>query len=143
MISFFLSRLCAEFEQIAEKALSTPMDTAELVELKEYMHKVETETVLELEGKLQQAGERLAFLIEYSISSPQEMRLTQFTLCYTHNHTPFPQPHPLQKKHLSCRFSINQQLITKTCCRCRCFFLLVVFRHDFIRNDQIAELPPQ
>ena len=62
-------RLCEEFEQIAEKALSTPMDTAELIELREYMTKVEKETVIELEEKLQQAGERLAFLIEYSISS--------------------------------------------------------------------------
>ena len=69
-----LFRLCEEFEQIAERALSTPMDTAELMELREYMSKVEKETVIQLEEKLQQAGERLAFLIEYSISSPQEMR---------------------------------------------------------------------
>ncbi|XP_075248722.1 dynein axonemal heavy chain 7-like isoform X2 [Convolutriloba macropyga] len=72
-------KLCEEFEQIAERALSTPMDTAELMELREYMSKVEKETVIQLEEKLQQAGERLAFLIEYSISSPQEMRLNNAT----------------------------------------------------------------
>ena len=70
-----LFRLCEEFEHIAEKALSTPMDTAELMDLKEYMTKVETETILLLEQKLAHAGERLSFLIEYSIASPQEMRL--------------------------------------------------------------------
>ena len=33
-------RLTQEFEQIAEKALSTPASTAELMEMKEYMAKV-------------------------------------------------------------------------------------------------------
>ena len=56
---------------IAEKALTTPANTAELMELKEYIEKVEEKTIYELENKLVQAKNRLEFLVEYAVSTPQ------------------------------------------------------------------------
>ena len=67
-------RVCDEFNQIAEKAVSTPSDTKSLMELKEFMTKVENETIYELDKKLVSAKNRLAFLVDYAQFSPAEMR---------------------------------------------------------------------
>uniref|UniRef100_A0A7M4ERW8 Dynein axonemal heavy chain 7 n=1 Tax=Crocodylus porosus TaxID=8502 RepID=A0A7M4ERW8_CROPO len=68
-------RLCDEFEKIAEKALTTPSNTQELMELKAYVQKVETCDMLELEQKLVDAKNCLAFLIECTNLSPADIRL--------------------------------------------------------------------
>ena len=47
--------MCEEFEEIAEKALTTPANTSELMELKAYIEHVEDTTVYELENRLIQA----------------------------------------------------------------------------------------
>ena len=74
-------RLCDEFEEIAQKALTTPANTQELMELKTFMEKVESETMYDLERKLIRAKSTLAFLLEYTNVSPAEMRsnATMFT----------------------------------------------------------------
>jgi len=69
-----LCSLCDEFEEIAHKALSTPANTKELMELKSFVEKVESETMYALERKLIRAKSTLAFLLEYSNISPAEMR---------------------------------------------------------------------
>ena len=66
-------RLRGEFEEIAEKAVTTPTNTEELMELKAYMEKVESETMYALERKLIEARTTLAFLLEYTSLSPLEM----------------------------------------------------------------------
>ncbi|XP_011509795.1 dynein axonemal heavy chain 7 isoform X7 [Homo sapiens] len=69
------TRLCDEFERIAEKALSTPPNTAELMEMKAYIQKVEVTDMIELEQRLVDSKNCLAFLIEYVNFSPADMRL--------------------------------------------------------------------
>ncbi|XP_027721801.1 dynein heavy chain 7, axonemal [Vombatus ursinus] len=68
-------KLCEEFEMIAEKALSTPPNTAELMELKASIRKVETTEMIELGQKLVDAKNCLAFLIECANFSPADIRL--------------------------------------------------------------------
>ncbi|XP_070569551.1 dynein axonemal heavy chain 7-like isoform X2 [Ptychodera flava] len=72
-------KLCEDYEAIAEKALTTPANTEQLVELKSYIEKVETETIHEMEKQLVQARDRLAFLADYASFSPAEMRLNNST----------------------------------------------------------------
>ncbi|XP_055967922.1 dynein axonemal heavy chain 7 [Sorex fumeus] len=69
------TRLCNEFEKIAEKALSTPPNTAELMEMKAYIQKVETVDMVELGQKLVDSKNCLAFLIECATFSPADLRL--------------------------------------------------------------------
>lgn len=71
--------MCEEYEKIAEKALATPPNTETLMELQAYIQKVETETIFELEKKLNQAKNRLGFLVDYASFSPSEMRLNSNT----------------------------------------------------------------
>ncbi|XP_015421606.1 PREDICTED: dynein heavy chain 7, axonemal [Myotis davidii] len=69
------TRLCDEFEKIAEKALSTPPNTAELMEMKAYIKKVETVDMIELGRRLVDSKNCLAFLIECTTFSPADIRL--------------------------------------------------------------------
>ncbi|KAM8901115.1 dynein axonemal heavy chain 7 [Lycaon pictus] len=69
------TRLCDEFEKIAEKALSTPPNTAELMEMKAYIQKVETTEMVELGQRLVDSKNCLAFLIECTNFSPGDIRL--------------------------------------------------------------------
>ncbi|XP_074685677.1 dynein axonemal heavy chain 7 isoform X1 [Strix aluco] len=68
-------RLCDEFDRISEKALTTPFNTQELMELKACIQKVETCDMLELEQKLVDAVNCVAFLIECVNFSPADIRL--------------------------------------------------------------------
>nr|XP_032821318.1 dynein heavy chain 7, axonemal isoform X2 [Petromyzon marinus] len=76
----FIQRLCEEFESIAEKALSTPINTKALMELKEYIQKVEVQEMSQLQVKLNEAKDHLLFLLDHASLSPSEMR---------HNNTAF------------------------------------------------------
>ena len=49
-----LSSLSDEYETIAEKALTTPANTEQLMDLKAYIEKVEKETIFQLEKQLYQ-----------------------------------------------------------------------------------------
>nr|XP_010946997.1 dynein axonemal heavy chain 7 isoform X1 [Camelus bactrianus]XP_045367940.1 dynein axonemal heavy chain 7 isoform X1 [Camelus bactrianus] len=69
------TRLCEEFEKIAEKALSTPPNTAELMEMKAHIQKVETVDLIELGQRLVDSKNCLAFLIECTNLSPADIRL--------------------------------------------------------------------
>ena len=52
------------------------------MELKEYIQKVETDTIFTLEKRLVQAKNRLAFLVDYASFSPAEMRLNSNTFMW-------------------------------------------------------------
>ncbi|XP_026981187.1 dynein axonemal heavy chain 7 [Sagmatias obliquidens] len=69
------TRLCEEFEKISEKALSTPPNTAKLMEMKAYIQKVETVDMIELGRRLVDSKNCLAFLIECTNFSPADIRL--------------------------------------------------------------------
>ena len=51
-------RLCAEFEEISDTALSVPGNTADLVQLKEKVHFIRTEIMLKMEAELNEAAKR-------------------------------------------------------------------------------------
>lgn len=74
--------LCDDYELIAEKALTTPANTEQLMELQEYIKKVENDTIFVLEKRLVQAKNRLAFLVDYANFSPAEMRLNSNTFMW-------------------------------------------------------------
>ncbi|XP_069790705.1 dynein axonemal heavy chain 7 isoform X4 [Narcine bancroftii] len=71
--------LCLEFEKIAEKALTTPPNTETLMELKAFVQKVEVKDMAELELKLIEAKNRLAFLVDYITLTPSDIRLNNQT----------------------------------------------------------------
>ena len=80
--SFVPCRLCDDYEMIAEKALTTPANTEQLIELKEFIDKVEKETIFVLEKRLIEAKNRLTFLVDYASFSPAEMRLNSNTFMW-------------------------------------------------------------
>jgi dynein heavy chain len=77
-----LKRLCEEFESIAEKCLTTPANTAQLMELKKAVETAETVTILELEKKLFQARIRLDFLLDVATLSPPQIRSNNQTFSW-------------------------------------------------------------
>ncbi|CAL8266095.1 unnamed protein product [Lota lota] len=71
--------LCVDFERITEKALSSPTGTQQLMELKEYVTKVETIDMPLLEQRLAESNSRLCFLVDYVELSPADMNLNRLT----------------------------------------------------------------
>ncbi|XP_063744092.1 dynein axonemal heavy chain 7 [Eleginops maclovinus] len=74
------TKLCNEFEKIAEKALSTPSDTQELMELKVYMSKMQTSELPLLEQRLTDSNTQLCFLMDFITLSPSDMELNTQTV---------------------------------------------------------------
>lgn len=72
-------QLRQEYEKIAEKALTTPANTDHLMELKEYIEKVEEKDIFDLEQKMVESMNRLKFLIEHTTLTQSEMRLNAET----------------------------------------------------------------
>ncbi|PIK59398.1 putative dynein heavy chain 7, axonemal isoform X1 [Apostichopus japonicus] len=68
-------KLCEQYEAIAEKALTTPANTEQLMELTEYIKTVEKKEIFVLEKQLVESRDRLTFLVDYASFSPAEMRL--------------------------------------------------------------------
>ncbi|XP_036417740.1 dynein heavy chain 7, axonemal [Colossoma macropomum] len=75
----FNKKLCEEFEKVAEKALSIPSNTQELMALKAYVDKVEAEEMPKLELKLKDSNTRLCFLVDYVMFSRMDMELNRQT----------------------------------------------------------------
>lgn len=61
--------LCQEFQEIADKASTTPEDTDHLMRLKEYMDKAEVERLPNLELEVSRSRKKLEFLIEQTMLS--------------------------------------------------------------------------
>lgn len=57
-------QICGEYDQISQKALTTPSNTAHLVELKAYVEKAEKDAIPRLEKAVNEARIRLEFLVE-------------------------------------------------------------------------------
>ncbi|XP_067117728.1 dynein axonemal heavy chain 7 [Osmerus mordax] len=75
----FNQKLCDEFEKIAEKLLSTPSNTQQLMELKTYVDVVQAQEMSLLEKKLSDSKTRLCFLVDYVTFSAVDMRLNRQT----------------------------------------------------------------
>ncbi|KAM3608317.1 uncharacterized protein V6R79_023014 [Siganus canaliculatus] len=69
-----------EFENIAEKALSTPSDTQALMDLKAYMHKVESKEMPLLKERLAESIIRLSSFMEFVTLSPLDVELNKQTI---------------------------------------------------------------
>ena len=74
-VFFSIFRLCDDYEEIAEKALTTPANTEQLMELKAYIEKVESDIIFKMEKRLYSSQDRLAFLSDFAQFSPAEIRL--------------------------------------------------------------------
>jgi len=71
----FNKKLCEGYDDIAAKALTTPANTEQLIELREYIDKVENETFYDLEKKLVEVQERWNFLVDFTTIAPADIRL--------------------------------------------------------------------
>lgn len=78
-LPFFL-RLGEEYAEIAERALTVPDSTEELMALIEYVQAVESETVVEMEDRLRVVVSYMLFLADYTTYSPIEMKHNSITL---------------------------------------------------------------
>lgn len=72
-------RLCAEFEDISNTALSSPSNTEELVSLKAKVEHIRSVTMHEKEVELNKAAKRLVFLSDYVQFTTAEMKLNTKT----------------------------------------------------------------
>ena len=57
--------LLEEYKELASKAMKTPADTEELIELDEYIIKQKDTGIKELESRLQDSVKRVKFLVSY------------------------------------------------------------------------------
>ncbi|XP_069698472.1 dynein axonemal heavy chain 7 [Periplaneta americana] len=67
-------KLGEEYEAIATKALTPPNNTAELMDLISYVHKMENETVFVMEDRLREIAKYLVFLVDYTSFTPVEVK---------------------------------------------------------------------
>lgn len=72
-------RLGEDYQQIADKALSEPANTAELMLLIEYVKVVECQTVFEMEDRLKEVMGYILFLSDFTIISAIEMKQNSLT----------------------------------------------------------------
>ena len=73
-LNYFHS-LIGQFERIAEQAVRTPLNTAELMEIIAYLGKSKTQTIPDLEKRLFQAKDELIFLLDNTELPPADLRL--------------------------------------------------------------------
>ncbi|XP_031730848.1 dynein heavy chain 7, axonemal isoform X1 [Anarrhichthys ocellatus] len=92
-------KLCDEFEKIAEKALSTPTDTQELIKLKAFISKVETTEMPLLAQRLADSSAQLCSLMDFVNLAPLDMELNTQTFQW--------------HKRMPSIFKEHQQIITE------------------------------
>ena len=80
LITVDVFRLGEEYAEIAERALTVPGSTEELMSLIEYVQGVENETVVEMEDRIRIVMAYMLFLADYTAYSPIEMKHNSITL---------------------------------------------------------------
>ncbi|XP_044576956.1 dynein axonemal heavy chain 7 [Cotesia glomerata] len=79
------SRVIGEdYESIAEKALGTPATTRELMDLKAFVVKAETEMIIDLENRLREIIKYVQFLSDYTLLTPVELKTNNFAFQWYH-----------------------------------------------------------
>jgi dynein heavy chain len=73
------NRLCERYKEISSVALTSPNNTAELVDLREKVAHIESNVLVELEQELNQAAKRLVFLSDFCQFTTSEMKLNTKT----------------------------------------------------------------
>eukprot|EP00118_Oscarella_pearsei_P018868 m.196512 g.196512 ORF g.196512 m.196512 type:complete len:4008 (+) comp39530_c1_seq1:67-12090(+) len=69
-----------DFQEVSERAVTTPQTTEELMDMKAFMRDVESNKLVELDARVGKMKERLEFLIEYTQLAPSEVRLNRDVL---------------------------------------------------------------
>ncbi|XP_011702284.1 PREDICTED: dynein heavy chain 7, axonemal-like isoform X3 [Wasmannia auropunctata] len=72
------------YQNIADRALSIPPNTSELMKLQAFIHKSETETVFELETRLTEVMKYIIFLSDYHHLTPVELKSNNFAFQWYH-----------------------------------------------------------
>lgn len=65
----YLFRLCKQYDEISDKVQEMPNNTADLVALTQYLEHASTALVMKLQILVDEAAERLAFLLDYATLS--------------------------------------------------------------------------
>ncbi|XP_063983101.1 dynein axonemal heavy chain 7-like [Diachasmimorpha longicaudata] len=79
------SRIIGEdYENIAERALGVPANTKELMALKEFVAKAQTEMLLDLENRLRGVIKYVQFLSDYTLLTPVELKTNNFAFGWYH-----------------------------------------------------------
>ena len=63
---FFSPRLCKSYDEISDKVQEMPDNTSDLVALTQYLENASSVTVVNLQTAVDEAGERLLFLLDYA-----------------------------------------------------------------------------
>lgn len=65
-VSFFSLRLCKSYDEISDKVQEMPDNTSDLVTLTQFLENASSVTVVNLQTAVDEAGERLLFLLDYA-----------------------------------------------------------------------------
>ena len=63
---FFSIRLCKSYDEISDKVQEMPDNTSDLVALTQFLENASSVTVVNLQTAVDEAGERLLFLLDYA-----------------------------------------------------------------------------
>lgn len=66
MLDIFLCSICRQYDEISDKVQEMPDNTKDLVELTQYIEKASSVLVMGLQTQVDEAGERLLFLLDYA-----------------------------------------------------------------------------
>ncbi|KAL0118214.1 hypothetical protein PUN28_009103 [Cardiocondyla obscurior] len=72
------------YQNIADQALSIPLNTSELMKLQAFIYKSETETVFEQESRLKEVMKYIIFLSDYHHLMPVELKSNNFAFHWYH-----------------------------------------------------------
>ena len=70
--------ICKAYDEIAEKVSRQPQSTADLVEIMEFLNQSNETTIYKLESKINEAKQRLIFLLDYAFMPSKGRTMAQF-----------------------------------------------------------------
>ena len=65
-VGLFMYRLCKSYDEISDKVQEMPDNTSDLVALTQFLENASSVTVVNLQTAVDEAGERLLFLLDYA-----------------------------------------------------------------------------
>ena len=71
--------ICERFDSIANTLMAKPATSKEMVELNEFLQTVKAETIYQLKDAIKQMTGRMRFLLDYGVSSPEDVKLNTTT----------------------------------------------------------------
>ena len=81
----FFPRICQKYEEITETIRGTPETTEELVSLNQYIKKTSDVTIHKLIDEIDEAVDRLSFLLDYAILPCMSEPLMLFVTTHERN----------------------------------------------------------